>query len=163
MSTNHPSAAKGYAKKAETYDRGRPDYPVDVDQWLCGDLGLGPSRADLDLCTGTENFTRRLLATDIGVVCVDSGYELHVGGNGGVKVRVTDLLRKVYMEQEILDYTGAFIRLYREEARYLERTALWIERVGLAHVKERIIDDTDERIALLERFKHSQKFAQKDP
>jgi nitrite reductase (NADH) large subunit len=29
---------------------------------------------------------------DFGVVCVDSGYELHVGGNGGVKVRATDLL-----------------------------------------------------------------------
>jgi hypothetical protein len=32
---------------------------------------------------------------DFGVVCVDSGYELHVGGNGGIKVRVTDLLCKV--------------------------------------------------------------------
>jgi nitrite reductase (NADH) large subunit len=100
---------------------------------------------------------------DIGIVCVDSGYELHVGGNGGVKVRVTDLLCKVETEQEVLDYTGAFIQLYREEARYLERTAPWIERVGLAHVKGHIVDDSEMRAALLERFKHSQKFAQKDP
>src|SRR3546814_19914315 len=31
---------------------------------------------------------------DFGVVCVDSGYELHVGGNGGIHVRATDLLCK---------------------------------------------------------------------
>ena len=36
---------------------------------------------------------------DFGVVCVDSGYELHIGGNGGIKVRVTDLLAKVETER----------------------------------------------------------------
>ena len=49
------------------------------------------------------------------MVCVDSGYELHVGGNGGIKVRVTDLLCKVETEDEVLEYCGAFIQLYREE------------------------------------------------
>ncbi len=53
-----------------------------------------------------------------------------VGGNGGIKVRATDFLCKVGTEQEALDYCAAFIQLYREEARYLERTAPWIERVG---------------------------------
>ena len=41
---------------------------------------------------------------DFGVVCVDSGYELHVGGNGGIKVRVTDLLCKVATEEEALEH-----------------------------------------------------------
>ena len=72
---------------------------------------------------------------DFGVVCVDSGYELHVGGNGGIKVRVTDLLCKVATEDEALEYCAAFIQLYREDAHYLERTAPWIERVGLEYVK----------------------------
>src|SRR3546814_10642378 len=55
---------------------------------------------------------------DFGVICVDSGYELHIGGNGGIHLRGTDLLCKVETEQEALDYCAAFIQLYREEARY---------------------------------------------
>ncbi len=100
---------------------------------------------------------------DFGVVCVDSGYELHVGGNGGIKVRVTDLLCKVESEEEVLEYCGAFIQLYREEAHYLERTAPWVERVGLSYIKERILEDEEGRKALYDRFRLSQKYAQVDP
>ena len=100
---------------------------------------------------------------DIGVVCVDSGYELHVGGNGGIKVRVTDLLCKVETEEDVHEYTQAYIQMYREEAHYLERTAPWIERVGLSHVKQHIVDDEENRKALVARFVESQKFAQIDP
>jgi len=100
---------------------------------------------------------------DFGIVCVDSGYELHVGGNGGIKVRATDLLCKVATEQQALDYCAAFIQLYREEARYLERTAPWIERVGIDYVRARIVDDDVGREALTGRFLFSQSFSQDDP
>ncbi|RMG49746.1 MAG: NAD(P)/FAD-dependent oxidoreductase [Gammaproteobacteria bacterium] len=100
---------------------------------------------------------------DFGVVCVDSGYELHVGGNGGIKVRATDFLCKVDTEEEAIEYCCAFIQLYREEARYLERTAPWIERVGLSYVKERVVDDEANRKALYDRFMESQKYVQDDP
>ena len=100
---------------------------------------------------------------DFGVVCVDSGYELHVGGNGGIKVRVTDLLCKVETEDEVLEYVGAFTQKYREEAHYLERTAPWVERVGLTYIKDCIVEDEAERKALYDRFKYSQTFAQIDP
>ncbi len=100
---------------------------------------------------------------DFGVVCVDSGYELHVGGNGGIHVRATDLLCKVATEQEAMDHCAAFIQLYREEARYLERTAPWIERVGVEYVKRRIVDDAAGREALRARFLYAQSFSQDDP
>ena len=100
---------------------------------------------------------------DLGVVCVDSGYELHVGGNGGIKVRVTDFLCAVKTEEEVLEYTAAFMQLYREEAHYLERTAPWIERVGLTYVKEKIVEDEANRKELAERFRYSQKYMQDDP
>jgi len=100
---------------------------------------------------------------DCGVVCVDSGYELHVGGNGGIKLRGTDLLCKVSTEQQALDYCAAFIQLYREEAWYLERTAPWIERVGIDYVRSRIVDDEIGREALTSRFLFSQNFSQDDP
>ncbi len=100
---------------------------------------------------------------DFGVVCVDSGYELSVGGNGGIHVRATDFLCKVATEQEAMDYCAAFIQLYREEARYLERTAPWIERVGVDYARERIVDDEVGREALRSRFLFSQSFCQDDP
>jgi len=100
---------------------------------------------------------------DFGVVCVDSGYELHVGGNGGIKLRGTDLLGKVATEEEAMEYAGAFMQLYREEARYLERTAPWLERVGLTYVKQRVVEDGEGRKALHQRFLESQQYAQVDP
>ncbi len=100
---------------------------------------------------------------DFGVVCVDSGYELHIGGNGGIKVRATDLLCRVATEQEAMDHCAAFIQLYREDARYLERTAPWVERVGLDYIKARILEDDVGRNALITRFLFSQSFSQDDP
>ena len=100
---------------------------------------------------------------DLGVVCVDSGYEIHVGGNGGIKVRATDFLCAVETEQEVLEYTAAYMQIYREEAHYLERTAPWIERVGLTYVKEKVVEDAENRKVLAKRFIESQKYMQDDP
>jgi nitrite reductase (NADH) large subunit len=100
---------------------------------------------------------------DFGIICVDSGYELQVGGNGGIKLRGTELLCKVATEQEAMDYCAAFIQLYREEARYLERTAPWIERVGIGYLQARIVEDEIGREALRSRFLYSQSFSQDDP
>lgn len=100
---------------------------------------------------------------DFGIICVESGYELMVGGNGGIKLRGTDFLCKVETEEEALEYCAAFIQLYREEARYLDRTAPWIERVGLEYVKTRIVEDDEGRLKLAQRFLHAQSILQKDP
>lgn len=100
---------------------------------------------------------------DLGVVAVESGWEIHVGGNGGVKVRVTDFLCKAETMDEVLEYCAAYMQLYREEARYLERTAPWIERVGLAYVKQRLVADAEGRKQLAQRFLASQQHAQVDP
>ncbi|WP_338466125.1 nitrite reductase large subunit NirB [Novosphingobium sp. ZN18A2] len=100
---------------------------------------------------------------DFGVVCVDSGYELHVGGNGGIRVRATDLLCKVATEEEAMDTCAAFIQLYREQAHYLERTAPWIERVGLDHVKAALFGDPKAVRRYAARFRFSQQFMQDDP
>ena len=100
---------------------------------------------------------------DFGVVCVESGFDLLVGGNGGIELRGTDKLCHVATEAEVLEYCAAFMQLYREEARYLDRTAPWIERVGIAYVRGRIVDDAEGRRALAAKFAHAQSFLQDDP
>jgi nitrite reductase (NADH) large subunit len=100
---------------------------------------------------------------DFGVVATEAGWDLHVGGNGGIKVRATELLCKVTTEQEVMEYCCAFLQLYREEAHYFERTAPWLERVGLKYVQERIVDNAPLRAELFAKFMYAQTFAQADP
>ena len=92
---------------------------------------------------------------DVGVIGVDSGWELYVGGNGGIKTEVAQFLCKVKTSQEVLEYAGAFLQLYREEGWYLERTVHYINRVGLDHVKKKILGDPEGRKALWERLQFS--------
>jgi nitrite reductase (NADH) large subunit len=92
---------------------------------------------------------------DVGVIGVDSGWEIYVAGNGGIKTEVAEFFVKVKTAEEVLEYSGAFLQLYREEGWYLERTCHWIGRVGLDTVKARILDDAANRKALWERLKFS--------
>jgi nitrite reductase (NADH) large subunit len=85
---------------------------------------------------------------DVGVIGVDSGWEMYVGGNGGIKTEVAHFLVKVKTAEEVMEYTGAFMQLYRLEGWYLERTVHYINRVGLDYVKKKILDDAEGRKAL---------------
>jgi nitrite reductase (NADH) large subunit len=85
---------------------------------------------------------------DVGVIGVDSGWEMYVGGNGGIKTEVAHFLVKVKTAEEVMEYTGAFMQLYRTEGWYLERTVHYINRVGLDYVKRKILEDAEGRKAL---------------
>ena len=100
---------------------------------------------------------------DVGVICVDSGYQVSVGGAAGMDVKETERLVDVHSEQEAIDVTVAFVQLYREHAKYLDRPYKFIAKVGLDWVKERVVDDLEERKALIERFELSQSIYRKDP
>jgi nitrite reductase (NADH) large subunit len=89
---------------------------------------------------------------DVGIIGVDSGWEIYVGGNGGIKTEAAQFLCKVKTPEEVLEYSGAFIQIYREEARYLDRTVHWVGRVGLEYVKKRVLEDAEGRKAAYERL-----------
>jgi len=92
---------------------------------------------------------------DVGIIAVDSGWELYVGGNGGIKTEVAQFFAKVKTAEEVKEYSGAFLQLYREEAYYLDRTVHYLERVGLDYVKAKVVDDAASRRALYERLLYS--------
>ncbi|QAU35582.1 nitrite reductase large subunit NirB [Janthinobacterium sp. 17J80-10] len=89
---------------------------------------------------------------DVGVIGVDSGWEIYVAGNGGIKTEVAQFLVKLKTHEEVLEYTGAFLQLYREEGWYLERTVHYVGRVGLDYVKKKVLEDAANRKALYERL-----------
>ncbi|KAA9023961.1 nitrite reductase large subunit NirB [Niallia endozanthoxylica] len=77
---------------------------------------------------------------DVGIVGVDGGWEIYVGGNGGTHLRAADLLCKVKTSEEVMEITGAYFQYYRETAHYLERTSVWVERMGLEAIKSVLKD-----------------------
>jgi hypothetical protein len=95
---------------------------------------------------------RRAGIKDVGVIGVDSGWEIYVAGNGGIKTEVAQFFVKLKTAEEVLEYSGAFLQLYREEGWYLERTVHYVSRVGLDYVKKKILDDHAGRKALWERL-----------
>ena len=92
---------------------------------------------------------------DVGVIGVDSGWEIYVAGNGGIKTEVAQFLVKVKTADEVMEYAGAFLQLYREEGWYLERTVHYVSRVGLDHVKTKVLNDATGRKALWDKLQFS--------
>lgn len=100
---------------------------------------------------------------DIGVVCVESGYDVHFAGASGMDVKETELLGHVDNETDVIETVAAVIQLYREQGHYLERIYKWTRRVGVDSIRDAVVEDAANRKALCARFVHSQKFYQVDP
>jgi nitrite reductase [NAD(P)H] large subunit len=100
---------------------------------------------------------------DVGVICVDSGYEIHFAGAAGLDIKGTEVLCHVKTEDEALQVIVALVQLYREQGHYLERIYKWAKRVGLESIQAAVVDDLQRRNSLFEAFVYSQKFSQSDP
>lgn len=99
---------------------------------------------------------------DIGIIGVDSGWELYIGGNGGIKTEVAEFFVKLKSADEVREYSGAFLQLYREEAFYLERTVHYLQRVGMQRIKQAVLEDAESRQALNARLQYALSLEQ-DP
>ncbi len=100
---------------------------------------------------------------DVGVVCVDSGYDIVFAGAAGLDILGTQALCHAATEEETIEIIAALVQLYREQGRYLERIYKWTKRVGADSIKAQVVEDVDKRRSLYERFVFSQSFAQRDP
>ena len=100
---------------------------------------------------------------DVGIICVDSGYEIHIGGAAGLDIKGTEVLGHSATQEETVEIVAAIVQLYREQGRYLERIYKWMKRVGLDSIRAQALDDTEKRTALVARFALSQQSAQVDP
>ncbi|NSY18613.1 nitrite reductase large subunit NirB [Neorhizobium sp. AL 9.2.2] len=100
---------------------------------------------------------------DIGVICVDSGFEIHFAGAAGLDIKGTDVLGLVKTEDEALEHIVALTQMYREQGRYLERIYKWAKRIGHDEIRRQIMGDPEKRRSYYDRFVFSQTFAQIDP
>lgn len=87
---------------------------------------------------------------DFGVIGVENGFQIYIGGNGGTEVREGVLLTTAETEQEVIDICGAMLQYYRETGIYAERTAPWIERMGFETIKELLLNPEKRQELLLD-------------
>ncbi|MCT1905212.1 nitrite reductase large subunit NirB [Oceanobacillus sojae] len=94
------------------------------------------------------------LTKDFGVVCVENGFQLYFGGNGGTEVRECDSFTTVKTEEEVITMATAYIQYYRETGIYNERTAPWVDRIGAENIKLVLLNEK-QNAELVERFHHA--------
>ena len=99
---------------------------------------------------------------DFGVISVENGFQLYIGGNGGTEVTKGQLLTTVETEDEVIRICGALMQYYRETGIYSERTAPWLERLGFENVKE-VLLDPERQQALFDRVMEAKQAIQDEP
>ncbi len=90
---------------------------------------------------------------DVGAIGLESGYTLYIGSDAATARLVCD----VKDDDAVLEYSGAFIQLYREEAYFLEPAGQYLDRVGMDQVRRRVLDDPHRRRDLHDRLLFAQQ------
>ena len=80
---------------------------------------------------------------DVGVIATEKGWNLYVGGNGGMKPRHAELLATDLDDEMLIRYIDRFFMFYIRTADRLQRTSVWMENMesGLEYLRQVIIDD----------------------
>jgi nitrite reductase (NADH) large subunit len=104
------------------------------------------------------------MVKDLGAVAVEGGkWEIYIGGAAGSSVRKGDVLCTVDSHEDVLRYMGRFIQYYRENAKYLERTHGFVQRLGIEKIRAVVVEDSEGIAEALEREIAAAKAAYKDP
>lgn len=101
---------------------------------------------------------------DIGVVGIEGGWEIYVGGAAGSTIRRGDLLATVATRERAIEVSLTFLQYYREHGEHLERTHRFVERVGLETIQAAVLDEqSGEPQRLRERFAIAKAACDPDP
>ncbi|MGB2709938.1 MAG: (2Fe-2S)-binding protein, partial [Conexibacter sp.] len=114
--------------------------------------------------TGCPRNCAEAYVKDIGLVAIEGGWEVYVGGAAGSTVRKGDLLTTVETGEQAIRVALTFLQYYREHGEYLERTYGFVERVGIDAIRAAVLDeDSGEPARLRERYAIAKAAAAPDP
>lgn len=95
---------------------------------------------------------------DIGLVGIEGGWQVVIGGAAGKRVRAADILVTVNTTDDALEAGCLFFQYYRENGEYLERTYDFVERIGVQKVREEtVLASAEKKKALLDRLAKSKE------
>lgn len=81
---------------------------------------------------------------DFGIIAVEGGWNLYVGGNGGATPRHAQLLAEQIDNETVIKYLDRYLVYYIETAAPLMRTAAWLDKLegGIEQLKKVVIEDS---------------------
>ncbi len=81
---------------------------------------------------------------DVGVIATENGWNLYVGGNGGMSPRHAQLLASDLDDETLVRYVDRLLMFYIRTADRLQRTAPWVEQLdgGLEHLRDVVCNDS---------------------
>ena len=101
---------------------------------------------------------------DVGATAIEGGkWEVYIGGAAGSRVRKGDILCVTDSHDETVLMMGRFMQYYRENARYLERTYDFVERIGIAPLRQILVEDSEGICARLDGEMRQAVDAYQDP
>jgi NAD(P)H-nitrite reductase large subunit len=93
---------------------------------------LKSSASGCSMCCG-ESMIR-----DVGLVGKKHGWTVSFGGNGGKRARQADVLAQDVPKEEAFEIIGRALDFYATNAKVKERTARFVERVGIKAVEQAV-------------------------
>jgi nitrite reductase (NADH) large subunit len=81
---------------------------------------------------------------DVGVIATERGWNLYVGGNGGMRPQHAVLFAEDLDDETLLRTIDRFLMFYVRTADRLERTATWLNKLegGVEYLRSVIVDDS---------------------
>ncbi|MEV5967987.1 nitrite reductase large subunit NirB [Kribbella sp. NPDC051952] len=81
---------------------------------------------------------------DVGVIATEKGWNLYVGGNGGMTPRHAELLASDRTDEQLFRAIDRFLMYYVRTGDRLQRTAVWMRELdgGLDHVRDVVLNDS---------------------
>ncbi len=110
---------------------------------------MGPAKFKMGVSGCPRNCSESTIK-DFGVVAVEGGWDIYIGGNGGAHVYVAHKIAQVKDDEAVIRIADRYYEYYRRYAKYGERTALFVERVGLNTVVDAILNAPQNELQELE-------------
>jgi nitrite reductase (NADH) large subunit len=104
-------------------------------------------RAPHKIKSGVSGCTRECAeaqSKDFGVIATENGWNLYVGGNGGMKPRHADLFAADLDDETLIRYIDRFLMFYIRTADRLQRTSVWLDNLegGIDYLRSVVIEDS---------------------
>ena len=104
-------------------------------------------RSPHKLKSGVSGCTRECAeaqSKDFGIIATENGWNLYVGGNGGMKPRHAELFATDLDDKTLIKYIDRFLMFYVRTADRLQRTSVWMDNLegGLDYLKQVVIEDS---------------------
>ena len=76
---------------------------------------------------------------DLGIMGTNRGWTVFFGGNAGRKARIGDIVASDLTAAEVMDCAGRLLEYYQRNAHAKERTAQFMERIGMETLKSELL------------------------